>query len=168
MKYCKKCSTLKPLDLFYNNKNSKDGLTAYCKTCTKSYYHSAKVLYEKPEIKECSKCNEQLPQDYFYNRKHTKDGLSTMCKRCSSNSSIASRFKLTLAEYDEMVSRGCDACGSHERLCIDHDHSCCPGQLTCGSCIRGVLCGDCNSAEGFIKSISQIEGLLKYIKENGV
>lgn len=167
MKYCKKCDTLKPVDLFYKNKKSKDGLTHYCKNCSKSYYYSVNVVKEKPKIKTCNKCKLEMPATSFYNRKHREDGLSTMCKRCLVNASIASRFRLTIEQYEAMLLRGCEACGSFEKLCIDHDHSCCPGQVTCGKCIRGVLCGNCNSAEGFIKSINQASGLIKYMKEKG-
>lgn len=28
---------------------------------------------------------------------------------------------------------------------IDHDHACCPTTLTCGKCIRGLLCHACNT-----------------------
>jgi hypothetical protein len=29
-------------------------------------------------------------------------------------------------------------------FCVDHDHTCCPGEYTCGKCVRGLLCDDCN------------------------
>lgn len=34
---------------------------------------------------------------------------------------------------------------------IDHDHSCCPDAKTCGGCIRGVLCGGCNTGLGIFR-----------------
>lgn len=31
---------------------------------------------------------------------------------------------------------------------VDHDHLCCPGKTTCGRCIRGYICRDCNLGLG--------------------
>jgi hypothetical protein len=34
-------------------------------------------------------------------------------------------------------------------LTVDHDHDCCPAEkLSCGKCIRGLLCRNCNAAAG--------------------
>lgn len=34
---------------------------------------------------------------------------------------------------------------------VDHDHSCCPSSVTCGKCVRGVLCRLCNVGIGSFK-----------------
>lgn len=53
------------------------------------------------------------------------------------------RYGLSVAERDEMFSRGCEICGSHDRMCIDHCHD--TGK------VRGPLCGRCNSGIGFLR-----------------
>lgn len=62
------------------------------------------------------------------------------------------RFSLTPEEYAKLFrAQGsrCAICrratGATKRLAVDHDHSCCPGPTSCGGCVRGLLCGPCNS-----------------------
>ncbi len=46
-----------------------------------------------------------------------------------------------------------------QRICIDHDHACCPPKLPsrcCGKCVRGLLCLTCNVAVGYIEAYSEL------------
>ncbi len=36
-KFCTRCKKRRKLDLFYKDKHMKDGLTSWCKSCTKEY-----------------------------------------------------------------------------------------------------------------------------------
>ena len=51
---------------------------------------------------------------------------------------------------------------------VDHDHACCDGARSCGKCVRGLLCADCNLALGiFHDDISRLENAIVYLKELG-
>lgn len=42
-------------------------------------------------------------------------------------------------------------------LVVDHDHGCCPvDKLSCGRCIRGLICRHCNVAAGLLKDRADI------------
>ena len=57
----------------------------------------------------------------------------------------------------------CAVCGrAGERLQVDHDHRHCPGASGCRSCVRGMLCGRCNTALGQIGDVN-IPRLLGYL-----
>lgn len=78
----------------------------------------------------------------------------------------AGRYSLTLDTYLAMIARGCDACDSHDNLHIDHDHSCCEGKRSCGTCVRGVLCDNCNIALGYLSDDPRrVQQLLIYIEK---
>jgi len=61
----------------------------------------------------------------------------------------------------------CDICSSslsNSNINVDHDHSCCPGQQTCGDCLRGLLCRGCNRALGsFSESKENVRKALAYL-----
>lgn len=75
-------------------------------------------------------------------------------------------YGMTGEEYDLFKQGACEVCGTDENLCIDHDHSCCPGKTSCGGCVRGVLCSNCNTAEGFLRSDPErAEALARYLRK---
>lgn len=167
MKKCSKCKEMLDYSKFYKNKNIADGLTVACKNCT---YGKAKfnIVYLKVDNKTCNDCNVEKLASEFYVNKMSKDGLTSYCSQCSVIRSISSRHRISKEKYHELLSQGCDSCGSFDKLCIDHDHTCCPGQMTCGKCFRGVLCNECNTAEGFLKTSKKAAMLLQYMIKNGL
>jgi hypothetical protein len=74
----------------------------------------------------------------------------------------------------EKQNHCCAICGLPEtvkmretlcHLCVDHDHTCCPGAKSCGKCIRGLICRRCNSILGGVNdSIELLEKVIEYAR----
>lgn len=92
---------------------------------------------------------------------------------CKSHSNWAGKYKFSPLQAIQILNSGypCDICGvriTSETVNVDHDHSCCPGQDTCGECLRGILCRSCNRGLGsFGDDISSIRRVLQYLENAG-
>lgn len=59
-------------------------------------------------------------------------------------------YSLTPEQYNALLAfQGgkCYICGrrpGRKRLAVDHDHACCPGPISCGRCVRGLVDSHCN------------------------
>lgn len=133
----------------------------------------------------CPSCSTNKTFDNFYKDKRGANGLTRRCKNCWVKKSYSSRtrsvesiekhyakkmlndYGITREEYDVMAvaqNYKCKICKnvnrSHARLVIDHDH-------TTGR-IRGLLCGQCNSALGLLKDdIGLLEAAILYLGYEG-
>ena len=83
------------------------------------------------------------------------------------------KYGLDLEKYESILisqNNKCKICGLdisnyNAYLAIDHDHNCCPGEITCGKCIRGLLCRNCNQMLGNAKdSIDVLKNGVLYLE----
>lgn len=103
-------------------------------------------------------------QYYLKNREKIKKASSEWAKKNPEKKHRFNRkahlkkYSLTPEDYERMSeSQGhrCAVCGGgpepQRYLDIDHDHACCPAQGSCGDCVRGLLCRQCNVMVGYIE-----------------
>lgn len=166
MKKCSKCKLEKPTSEFYKDMAQKSNLTPSCKSCLKL----AMPKNNTPTVasKLCPDCKMIKSSSEFRRYTRSQSGLQAYCKQCENLRKNASKYKITIQDYKQMLVSGCEVCGSFEKLCIDHDHSCCPGKYPCGKCNRGVLCHSCNFIEGRVSSKKQLLSLLSYMEKHGL
>ena len=89
--------------------------------------------------------------------KHPREFVSDSLREWS----LKYRYGITIEEYEQrLAAQGghCALCpavqmSSKRRLCVDHNHDCCAGQRSCGKCLRGILCANCNRKIGFLEEI---------------
>lgn len=125
----------------------------------------------KPKIhveeKTCRVCGETKPRTAYSKMGASKDGLQSYCKPCAADKRrwtyYETTYNLTRDQYVALLlKQGCVCAICNEspapsrerremRWVVDHDHSCCPGQGSCGECVRGLLCSTCNRAIGMMK-----------------
>ena len=100
---------------------------------------------------------------------HTCDSCRETIEKYShlmSKSGVNRQHRITKSNYLKMLIEQNFRCGlckmEFDRvLQIDHDHSCCDtgSSTSCGKCIRGLLCGSCNTLVGLMER-AVLKGLL--------
>lgn len=116
-----------------------------------------KLMSEDPEYR--SRRNE-----YFRNhrRNHPELGRAAQMKY---------KFGLSLEDIERMTAEQCGRCAIcfrdlNGKPYVDHDHTCCPSQKSCGKCVRGLLCMMCNSAIGMMEDdIERLKSSIEYLEK---
>lgn len=170
MKKCIKCNIQQSLDDFPKSSSSKDGKHSYCKKCMvkqrmDKYERKKKIMKVTETHKQCRVCERLLPFTNFARK-------NPYCKSCSSYLGHVRNVRkhgVEPEQYVEMLKAQdfkCAICNkkTEKRLAIDHDHSCCK-ENSCGTCIRGLLCFDCNVALGMVKDdINILKNMISYLQ----
>lgn len=123
--------------------------------------------------KFCTKCEIWKSESDFRARKRSPDGLNPHCRTCLLGERRAKKFGTTeerLSEIHHAQGGACAICkrpeGEDRSLAVDHDHSCCPENRSCGKCIRGLLCSACNTGLGmFGDDIEVMLSAIEYLRK---
>lgn len=132
--------------------------------------------------KMCVRCREWLPESSFGTNANNVDKLGSYCRPCCETYQRLRKFGLSAEQYDAMLlaQGGCCAICQSESSGprgwhVDHDHKCCPPPpgrksfVTCGECVRGLLCHSCNLAIGGMKdSASRLRAAADYLDRAAV
>jgi hypothetical protein len=177
-KQCTKCQVFKNTSEFHKWSKGQDGLKLRCKNCVREYDLNENDSKRKNPRKYvngkvcCHECNNYFDTNNFTLRK----GTMIRCNPCTiihQHKKTVKKHGITYDQYLEMYEAQngkCKICDGIEtshrsRLSIDHDHSCCPGETSCGQCIRGLLCFNCNTALGNAKdNIENLQKMIDYLK----
>lgn len=87
---------------------------------------------------------------------------------CTAHVRILREYSLTPERLVELYADGsiCAICKKQGKTVIDHDHACCTGtSASCGKCVRGILCINCNHAIGSARdSVAVLASAIDYLQ----
>ena len=135
-------------------------------------------------MKQCTKCLNLKNIENYSKKTKASDGLQPWCKTCVVENKRSwiknnrgrvqinvwySRYRLREKDINDILQQQDNKCGIcrlefTETPCVDHDHSCCNEKKSCGKCIRGLLCSDCNKRLGGYEYINSIPHAKEYLK----
>lgn len=178
-KQCTQCKNFKTFSDFHKFAKSPDGYKHFCKACVRAYDQyendSKRIFPRKLDANgniHCRNCGEYFKETDMAASK----GGYTYCVECApllSRTRALKKYGLSIEAYHQLLEQQdfrCKICKQKDtsfrrRLSVDHDHSCCPGEGSCGECVRGLLCHHCNAALGNAKdSIEVLESMISYLK----
>lgn len=150
MKTCYKCKLEKSLEEFSKSKQRKSGFLNSCKECDNKNKRAREAASKQADPEKYR----ERQRSYF---KTYKDKYPDRVKQGDRRRALMDRYGITLEEYTTLLEgqggkcATCPTVPQKRSLAVDHDHNCCPGKKTCGKCIRGLLCQNCNTALGLLK-----------------
>jgi len=82
------------------------------------------------------------------------------------------KYGLGQGGYQMFLDRQGHACAicrapfnAEYRLAVDHDHRCCDSKTSCGKCVRGLLCTNCNRAlAAFLDDPARMRAAADYVE----
>ena len=135
----------------------------------KEYQSSKAWEYQKNYL---ARMRENKPEQYAALMKKNNEYKKQAAAKNPEKSrweTIYKKYKLTRQMYLDLLEQQDGVCAvcklppNRNWLAVDHDHNCCPGIKTCGNCIRGLLCGSCNSFLGRVND--DVHSITAYLEK---
>jgi hypothetical protein len=171
----------------YTEKNSyidKDGYR-HCKTCRLERMRDRRKDNVRVGRGVNNASKTECPKGHPYDEENTITYVKPngrfarhcrACERLNSKVQNVKRYGISIERFNEMLilqDSRCTICKGKfwEEVSsphIDHDHSCCNGQMrSCGKCVRDLLCRSCNQLLGVSHEDTKIlKAAIAYIEAN--
>lgn len=150
---CKQCGT------HYTRRELPGSGTAYCSPdCRVAYYGPRPDTTPRPEPMRCGGCG----ATHQPNKRSTRAYQWNLCPQCLTltepNHTQFGNHAVPPAIIHAFIRNPtCPGCGDditgrvkvangrwRAAAVVDHDHRCCPRDTSCGQCVRGIMCRECN------------------------
>ena len=109
--------------------------------------------------------------DLDYTKRSADTRRSPVPKKIRANDGHRkTHFKMSPDDFQKLIESQDNRC----KICwavfirtphVDHDHMCCPSVRSCGKCIRGLLCHNCNCGLGnFRDDLNLMQRAMDYLR----
>lgn len=145
---CRACGETKHMTEFGGSRHKR----SVCLACTATH----------PDAFWCITCEAWLIGAWF--DIPSRGRPMSWCSLCWALRNHNTTLADVLVNQDSTIPE-CAVCKCAERrlLNVDHDHRCCPGDKSCGECVRGLLCRTCNRIEGLLVTAQKAARMLEYM-----
>lgn len=146
--------------------------------------HQAYLRHLRHHEAPCVPCTEANRIEGARYRESRRTELNTYHQQWYAQADKPTRFERRIRKHGLTVERyawmlydqgfACAVCktpepgGRGNEWSVDHDHACCAKAFSCGKCVRGLLCMNCNHGLGsFADSVESLRSAVLYLLEAG-
>lgn len=159
---CTSCQNVKAFEEFHRRPRNKSGWDSICKSCSNTNQRAWRTRNPDKVKIYTSRHLEKSRQDPIAHSAKIREGH-------------LKKYGLTIESYNKMLESQDGACFTCKKpepadraLAVNHDHSCCPGESSCGKCVRALLCTKCNQGIGQAdERIEILESWIAYLRLHG-
>lgn len=174
-KPCSSCKRDLPVDSFNRMKASPDGRAYNCRVCARAKLNAWREENGEHVRAYQRKRHAEMTGDALLKKQADQRAAYHANPLAHRDGYLQRTYGITQAGYDEMLrAQGgrCSICaagepgGDRRFFAVDHDHKCCPDKRSCGKCVRGLLCMNCNQGLGkFRDDVNLMARAIAYLTE---